>query len=138
MTKKLTKAQQQEREEALAYLHRVIKPGDTVFTQVGSVSRSGMSRTMSLYATGVNSLGLSTILNITYYAAIVAGYNRNDRGMLKVSGCGMDMGFAVVYSLASCMYGRGEQCAAYGYVRGRNGDTQPETDGGYMLNQQWL
>lgn len=138
---KLTKKQieQNEINEAKAELHKLLKAGDTVYTDVGTVSRSGMSRTMSVYIPVINEhTGKPDIRDITHLVAKVAGYKRNDRGELKVGGCGMDMGFAVVYSLAARMFGRGGECKAYGYVRGRNGDTEPETDGGYMLHQRWL
>ena len=71
---------------------------------------------------------------------------QNDEGQRRADanrdvvdgGCGMARGFATVYSLAAGMYGRGDRCEPYGYVRGRNGDTEPETDGGYMLGHQWI
>ena len=41
---KRTKAAEAERAEAIAKLREWIKPGDTVYTVLDSVSRSGMSR----------------------------------------------------------------------------------------------
>lgn len=125
-------------EDAREYLHSVLKAGDTVFTKVTTVSRSGMSRNIHCYIGAVDNDGKNTIQNITWHVARLCGYSIANDGGLKVGGCGMDMGFSVVYSLAARMFGRGETCAAYGYVKGRNGDTKPETDGGYMLSQRWL
>jgi hypothetical protein len=38
------KYSKEEKERALKRLHELIKPGDTVYTSVKHVSRSGMSR----------------------------------------------------------------------------------------------
>jgi hypothetical protein len=53
---------------------------------------------------------------------------------LRVSGCGMDMGFDIVYNLGRFLFPKGDGKT----VTGRNGDTKPETDGGYLLKQEWL
>lgn len=46
---KLTKKQIAEREESLSYLRNHIKPGDTVYAIVRSVSKSRMSRKISFF-----------------------------------------------------------------------------------------
>ena len=40
----MTKAQMAERDEAIANLREILKPGDTVYTILRHVSKSGMSR----------------------------------------------------------------------------------------------
>jgi hypothetical protein len=46
---------------------------------------------------------------------------------LKVSGCGMDMGFHVVYETSRAMYPKGFM----------NGDGE-QRDGGYRIRHRWL
>jgi len=61
--------------------------------------------------------------------------NQNNANSLRVGGCGMDMGFSVVYALGEALT---EELVKFKIVVGRNGDKKPETDGGYLLNQRWL
>ncbi len=51
-----------------------------------------------------------------------------------ISGCGMDMGFSIVYGLGCILFPNGDGKT----ITGRNGDTKPETDGGYLIKQKWL
>ena len=67
----------------------------TVFCVLRHVSRSGMQRTIDLFV--VRNGG---IIRIGFHAARLAGYRwDSDRQGIKVNGCGMDMGFAVVDNL---------------------------------------
>ena len=104
------------RERLLSYY---IKEGQTVYTSVKSVSSSGMSRTMSLYVVDGD-----RIQNITYYVAQALGWplvEKNGSRVLRVGGCGMDMGFHTVYTLARVLF--------TGSVEG---------DAGYSLRHEWL
>ena len=90
----------------------------TVYTVLRSVSASGMTRHISLKV--VDSDG--DILDITYLAARALGdklQERNGFNTLKVNGCGMDMGFHIVYSLSSVLYAGQERA-------------------GYKLAQRWI
>jgi len=120
-----------DKEEAREQLRAAFPPGSVAYTTLEKVSASGMTRHIglkSLYvekqyrATKANGGGLHRtreaagprarvehvpgILNQTWAAAALLGYrvDDNDGGMI-VSGCGMDMGFHVVYSLAAALYG---------------------------------
>lgn len=55
-----------------------------------------------------------------------------DRGGLKVGGCGMDMGFSVVYGLGMALWPNGTP-KPHGV---RNGE--PDSDGGYAIGHRWL
>lgn len=55
-----------------------------------------------------------------------------DRQGLKVGGCGMDMGFHVVYSLGQTVWPKGTKKPH----STRNGE--PDRAGGYALKHQWL
>lgn len=127
------KAQKQAaRQEAREMLLKYLKPGDTVFTVLRHVSKSGMSRQIDFFK----------LLNgrqhyLTGYIATLLDMKRTDQGALKVSGCGMDMGFSVVYNLSRSLWPKGFKLAKG--QRGRNGDTSGfDTDGGYAISQQWL
>ena len=114
-----------QRTEALARLHEILKPGDTVYTVLRHVSRSGMMREISVI--GPNNE------DITWHVMHVGGYRRSDKtGGLRVSGCGMDMGFHVVYNLGRAMWPDGTP-EPHGT---RNGE--PDRDGGCALKHLWL
>jgi hypothetical protein len=90
-----------------------------VLTLNRHVSSSGMSRDISVFYVKDNQ-----ILNITYSVAKAMGWKlveRNGSRAIKVGGCGMDMGFHLVYTLSWVLY------------RGTI-----ESDPGYYLNQAWL
>lgn len=120
-------------------LRAILKPGDTVFTILRHVSRSRMYRAIDLYVFRDNEPR-----RITWSAAqLLEGYDhRHDAA--KASGCGMDMGFHLVYSLSSCLYRDGFECIGKGcpandHVNGDR-DYLPHNhrDGGYALNHRWL
>lgn len=95
----------------------------TIYTKIGTVARSGMSRTLSLYI--VDDGG---IWDITGYAAQILGERYRDDGTIRVQGCGMDMGFATVYNLSGEMYGWRAQPDSSGFASG----------GPYTITQRWL
>lgn len=103
----MTKAQKAEQVEALDRLREWVKPGDELTTIIRSVARSGMSRTIDVYAFYVRDDGKIGRRWLSSNVATACGYRTTDDGALKVGGCGMDMGFAVVYNLASVLFGDG-------------------------------
>jgi hypothetical protein len=78
-----------------------VKEGDKIYIIQRSVSRSGMTRRLSVLHQ--NSYGLE---HITYAVADLLGWSQNKVGM-KVDGCGMDMHFHTVYSMAQALFGDG-------------------------------
>lgn len=117
-----------EKDEARAFLLAFLSPLDTVYTILDSVSRSGMTRKIRLIM-----IKEGRPINITYHVATLMGYKVKD-GSLITSGCGMDMGYYLVHSLGASLWPDGDGKT----ITGRNGDTAPETQGGYLLNQSWL
>jgi len=122
---------QREKEDAIKELREILSPGDTVFTKLQHCSRSGMSRVI-----------MPIIIKndepqyIGWLVAKACGdtYSRTHEGV-KVGGCGMDMGFALVYELSRTLFREGFKVEG----RGRNGDTSGwDKDGGYALKQRWL
>jgi hypothetical protein len=118
-TKKQT--EQRERAEAKDFLLSVFSKQEkpTAYTILKSVSASGMSRTMKVvtYHEG-------QVLDITWWVGKLGMgtlTEKNGQRVLRVGGCGMDMGFHVVYSLSVVLYGYGA-----------------DYRGGYTIDQRWL
>jgi len=123
----MTKKQQKQEDYDYAkkqLLEFFVKEGDTVYTVLRSVAPSGMSRTMSLkVAKG------GKILDLTYYASVVLDYplvEVNGSRAIRVGGCGMDMGFHAVYSLARVLF------------REKYEGQADAVDAGYSLSQAWI
>lgn len=143
----MTKAQEHQKDAHLARerLREMLPPGSTVKTILRHVSRSGMTRAISPVVDGED---------VTYLVLrAVPGWRFNSRhGGITQEGCGMDMGFNLVYTLSATLYPDGFDCVGEGTpdVWGSrcpsndhsNGDRnyQPHhhTSGGYALRQEWL
>ena len=113
-------------EYARGELRKMIKPGTTVYTVLNSVSASGMSRDISLFI-----VHKGAIRNINALAADACGHALGKRGV-RAQGCGMDMGFALVYALGAALWPNGTR-RPHG---SRNGE--PDRSGGYALRHEWL
>lgn len=93
----------QERITAMEYLREVFPSGATVTVDLAHVSRSGMQR-------GIKVLAVSPrdgIQDASWAVARALDWRLHRVGGVKVDGCGMDMGFHLVYSLAHALYGDG-------------------------------
>jgi hypothetical protein len=123
----------QEQQEAIKELKRLVKVGDKVYTQLNHVSRSGMSRAISLKIIKNNEAR-----DITYLVGKALDYSMHrTKDGLSVGGCGMDMGFHLVYGMGRVMFPKGFKHNKNTHPR--NGDTSPrDYDGGYALNHEWL
>ena len=128
----MSKQAEQERLEAIASLRKYLKPNDTVFVSCESVSRSGMSRVLNFRIFRGSQRNPRPIW-LSSWIAKACGYSmsRDPQGV-KVSGCGMDMGFSVVYGLGRTLWPKGTR-KAHG---SRNGE--PDRGGGYALNYTWI
>lgn len=114
-------------------LRKILKPGQQVYCLLRDVSRSGMSRTISLYVIERGAKGKPPGLRcIDSLAADCTGYRLADNRGIKVGGCGMDMGFQLVYSLGASVWPKGTP-RPHGK---RNGE--PDSEGGYALKHDWL
>jgi len=137
----MTKQQRVERDEAISQLREWIKPGTTVYTILDHVSASGMSRAIRVTVPYVRrevldndrwrELGRDEIAGerstrdtvdhihpnwAVGKALQLRHWKRNGREQdaLLIGGCGMDMGFHLVYELSSVLYGKGYQCLGKG------------------------
>lgn len=90
---------QRERSEQIAKLRKLLKSGTTVYTVLRRVSSTGMTRLIDLYV-----IAEGDIVRITWSAAKVLElpYCRK-REALRVTGCGMDMGWDTVYGLSQIL-----------------------------------
>lgn len=158
---RMTKAENEERDQSLATLREALKPGDTVYTILKHVSRSGMLREIQCIVTDKRD---GQPWDITYFVARVLREKIGPHYGVRVQGCGMDMGFATVYNLSRCLYPDGfghvmyksptsrtgtlprtkaeaEKLYAKGYRarEGRNGDCSGwDDDSGYALERRWF
>ncbi len=123
-----------EKEEAEKALRKMCKPGSTVYTILRHVSSSGMSRRISCFIIDKDRKPLT----IDWYIEKLGLYKRHkSKEGLIVGGCGMDMGFDVVYQTSGQLYPKGFKLAKNQH--GRNGDTSGfDNNGGYALNQEWV
>lgn len=104
----MNKQQKAEQTEAIETLRELVKPGDRIYTNLRKVSRSGMSRTISVHIKTADG-----IRDISSLVARAAGYRMDGWDGLKVGGCGMDMGFHVVYSLSSVLFRDDFRCTGH-------------------------
>ncbi len=138
----MTKTQELEREKALTRLREELTPGDTLYTVLRHVSSSGMTRWIDVYKMTEDGPEY-----LSWWAAKVVDspVNGTHEG-IKRGGCGMDMGFDLVYSLSRSLFPDGypcigEKCPANDHSNGDRDYTPSHVvhrDGGYALNQRWL
>lgn len=121
----MTRQQTAERHDAITKLREWIKPGDTVYTILDNVSRSGMSRAIRVliptkYTTDSDpdseridfihpNWAVGKALGLRHWKR-----NGREQDALVVGGCGMDMGFHLVYTLSHVLYGDGYACLGKG------------------------
>lgn len=97
-------------QQAAEHLRALFPPGSTVYTVLRHVSRSGMSRSISVLHQDAD--GIS---DVSYLVARVLGDKLDrERGGVKVRGCGMDMGRSLVYNLSATLHPEGFGCIGEG------------------------
>lgn len=100
------KATKKEQQEALGRLKGWIQPGDTIYCVLAHCSDSGMRRVIRFCKITNRQQVWDLSWNIA--RALECGYNDRYSGVV-VNGCGMDMGFHVVYSLSDWLFADGYQ-----------------------------
>lgn len=100
----MTRVSKQDREESIALLRKQFPKGSTVWTILDHVSKSGMTRHIRVLA-----LTADGPRYWSYGVARALGWPlaRTGHDAVKVSGCGMDMGFHLAYTLAQTLYDDG-------------------------------
>ncbi len=92
----------QDRQEAEERLREWLQPGDTVYTILRHVSRSGMLR----YISPVLLKERPYHLDYAVGQYLDRSIGKHDEGV-RCDGAGMDMGFDLVYSLSRSLFGDG-------------------------------
>lgn len=115
------------RAQVLAETKKKVKPGQKIYCTLRSVSSSGMSRRISLHT-----IHKGELIPLDHAASILTGRTLSNKGGIVCNGCGMDMGFDLVYSLGYAIWPKGTP-KPHGT---RNG--QPDKDGGYSLKHVWI
>ena len=103
----------EKKQEAKAELMQRLPKGITLYTDLVHVSQSGMTRWIKPIVIINNEP-----INISYWVNNLFEDKtalKNGSQCVKVSGCGMDMGFHLVYSISSRLH-----------------------DDGYAINQRWI
>ncbi len=163
----MTKAQTTERDDAIAKLREWLQPGDTVYTILRHVSRSGMQREIGILIPLLGGTAIESVppggkptdyvrkdsigvdfRHLTYAVAEAIGLRTNKVGDgVIIGGCGMDMGFEIVYTLGRALWPEGYHCAGAHCQSNdhtndrtcrREAGTHLHRDGGYALQQRWL
>lgn len=93
------------REWAKDKLREDLPAGSTVYTVLHHVSRSGMVRHI-----GVRAIADGAPVFLDGLVAIALDEKQADRGGIIMGGCGMDMGFSLVYNLSSALFPDGHNC----------------------------
>ena len=139
-----------ERDEARAAMREYLHPGDRVCPIMRHVSQSGMLRCISLVVAGETNTWRGKVpapIDITYDAARAMGEKIHQRhGGIAVGGCGMDMGYHLVYGLSRALWPDGFPCIGEHCPSNDHSNGQPRSlpgavhhrDGGYALRHDWL
>lgn len=119
-----------DRDDAIAWLRELVKPGDIVYTVLRHVSRSGMSRSVGVILMQDGEPG---DWSSSAARAIGQPFDR-DRGGIKVGGCGTDAGLSVVMALGYALWPDGfgcigDRCPSNDHVNGDR-DYTPHCFGG--------
>lgn len=100
------------KDEARAALLGYCPKGSTVFNVLEHVTASGMTRYIKSYVfeparAQKATPGMTDIFLSGYIARLLGQQRAHNRDGVKVVGCGMDMGFDLVYRLSMELYGDG-------------------------------
>lgn len=137
MSYKMTAKEKQEaKAKAHEWLLANVPQGSTVYTVLTNVSRSGMSRSIKCLVTvGTfkDDSARDAILDIGWHVSHFLGLplDKANDWSVKIGGCGMDMGFHLVSSLAETLgYNANEKKFVSGIPDGKTN--------AYGLNHKWL
>ena len=115
---------QQDKAEAIDNLREWLKRDDTIYTVLRHRSASGMTRYIDLYV-----IRDGRPLRLTWSVAQALNWPYDTkREALKVTGCGMDMGFHAVYTLSAVLFRDSETFR----------DPVTGEDAGYSLRHEWM
>ncbi len=142
----MAKVSKEAREEAVKRLHEILKPGDTVYCVLRGVSRSGMMRKIDLYKFAPNDRTGFPLAKfwLSRLASKAAGFGFDEKAeCIRVGGCGMDMGFHLVSTLAAHLWREGfdctgERCPSSDHSNHRTSTFTRHAHGDYALHCEWI
>lgn len=89
-------------------LREILKPGTNVRTILRHASKSGMSREISAVVVGKD----GSVRDLDWMIVNAGfGFKFGKHGGIVMGGCGMDMGFSLVYSVSRSLYPNGYKCS---------------------------
>lgn len=94
-----------EKKETIKSLKKAFPKGSTAYTKLIHCSQSGMTRIISVIAIKKNQP-----YYLNHYISEILSFNKAQKFGeygLKVGGCGMDMGFHLIYCLSKVLYNDG-------------------------------
>lgn len=117
-----------------------LKAGDTIYTVLRHVSSSGMFRVIDAYVIRKNELvNILAILTDEQKDELLSHYKRDhERSGFRMSGCGMDMGFALVFDVGRICFPKGFIVTDKTIHRNGAKNGTRDNDGGYALNFNWI
>ena len=123
--------------ENIKELKKLIGHKHRVYTKLDHVSSSGMTRHISCYVVHKGELR-----NVTHLVGWITDYKRNKKtDGLVIGGCGMDMGFHLIYTLSRIMYPKGFKSSERNRFNGmkpKDKDYEWDNDGGYRIKHEWM
>jgi hypothetical protein len=94
----------QETASAIEQLRELFPAGSTAHTIIRHVSRSGMQRAISVLASTED----GGVQDVSWMVARAVGWRlHTHHDGVKVDGCGMDMGFHLIYTMSQVVHGDG-------------------------------
>lgn len=137
-----------DKDQAREELRALLPPGTRVYCQLEHRSQSGMTRWIipRVMDTDHNGEPWPRYLAGLVESADIGFKRTRRRDGLEIGGCGMDMGFALVYSISSSLYPDGFDCIGPKCPSNdhSNGDRDytpghcRHRSGGYALRHEWL
>jgi len=132
-------AKERREHEAREKLREFVKPGATVYTIIRHVSRSGMTRVIDPY---IIEDGEPRWIGRYVSDALSWSYDDKKQGV-RVGGCGMDMGFHLVYTLSIALFlDKARHMTDKQLIKANEkAGTRPDCgpwESGYWLKQRWM
>ena len=100
---------QNEQAEAVRKLREILKPGDTVYINIGYISHTGLSRVFAIFIIRAN-----IPICIEWETGRALGYSLSRHEGIGQCGYGVDPGFQLVYALSSALFPEGFGCIGDG------------------------
>ena len=101
-----TNTYKRDKEESIGYLKELLPEGSRVYCILTHVSKSGMSRSIQTVIPTKHDDETLGIIDISYLVGDAIGLKVDQKnGGLKISGCGMDVCFYIVYRLSQAIFG---------------------------------